>query len=171
MLVMTRELSGEESELEGPVEVGIAIPATMGMLGLAFIGSALVISGLPPLSGFIAKFALVATAINARPGAVPVSAWVFLAVLILSGLAALIAMSRAGIRAFWASPDWSVPHVRLIEMAPVVVLLLLCAMQTIQAGPIMRYMQATAQSLHTPRDYIRGVLGARVDQPDRRMGG
>jgi multicomponent K+:H+ antiporter subunit D len=171
MLVMTRELSGEESELEGPVEVGIAIPATMGMLGLAFIGSALVISGLPPLSGFIAKFALVATAINARPGAVPISAWVFLVVLILSGLAALIAMSRAGIRAFWASPDWSVPHVRLIEMAPVVVLLLLCAMQTIQAGPIMRYMQATAQSLHAPRDYIRGVLGARADQFDRRMGG
>jgi len=171
MLVMTRELSGEESELEGPVEVGIAIPATMGMLGLAFIGSALVISGLPPLSGFIAKFALLAAAINARSGAVPVSAWVFLVVLILSGLAALIAMSRAGISAFWASPDWSVPHVRLIEMAPVVILLLLCAMQTIQAGPIMRYMQATAQSLHAPRDYIRGVLGARVDQPDRRMGG
>jgi multicomponent K+:H+ antiporter subunit D len=171
MLVMTRELSGEESELEGPVEVGIAIPATMGMLGLAFIGSALIISGLPPLSGFIAKFALLAAAINARPGAVPVSAWVFLVVLILSGLAALIAMSRAGISAFWASPDWSVPHVRLIEMAPVAVLLLLCAMQTIQAGPIMRYMQATAQSLHAPRDYIRAVLGARVDQLDRRMGG
>jgi len=169
--VMTRELSGEESELEGPVEVGIAIPATMGMLGLAFIGSALVISGLPPLSGFIAKFALLAAAINARSGAVPVSAWVFLVVLILSGLAALIAMSRAGIRAFWASPDWSTPHVRLMEMAPVVVLLLLCAVQTIQAGPIMRYMQATAQSLHAPRDYIRGVLGAKVDQLDRRVGG
>ena len=29
---------------------------------------------------------------------------------------------------------------------------------TIEAGPVMRYMQATAQSLHAPQDYIRGVL-------------
>jgi multicomponent K+:H+ antiporter subunit D len=48
--------------------------------------------------------------------------------------------------------------VRVIEMAPVAVLLILSAVQTVQAGPIMRYMQATAQSLHTPRDYIGGVL-------------
>ena len=32
-------------------DAGIAIPATMGLLGLAFIGCALVIAGLPPLSG------------------------------------------------------------------------------------------------------------------------
>ena len=42
-----------------------------------------------------------------------------LPVLILSGLAALIALTRAGIRAFWASADRTVPRVRLIEMAPV----------------------------------------------------
>ena len=80
-------------------------------------------------------------------------------VLILSGLAALIAMTRAGIRVFWASPDRAVPRVRLIEMAPVAVLLLLCAIQTVYAGPVMRFMTATAQSLHSPHDYIRGVLG------------
>ena len=51
------------------------------------------------------------------------------------------------------------PRVRLIEMAPVVILLILCAMQTIEAGPIMRFMQATAQSLHAPQNYVRGVLG------------
>jgi multicomponent K+:H+ antiporter subunit D len=170
MLAVTRELYGEENELKG-AEVGIAIPATMGMLGLAFIGSALVISGLPPLSGFIAKFALLATAIDVRSGAVPASAWIFLVVLILSGLAALIAMTRAGIRAFWASPNRSVPHVRLIEMTPVAVLLFLCAMQTIQAGPIMRYMQATAHSLHAPHGYVRGVLGATIETRDRRTGG
>ena len=54
----------------------MAIPATMAILGLAFIGCALVIAGLPPLSGFIAKFALLTAALNpsgvaqggARPG-------------------------------------------------------------------------------------------------------
>jgi multicomponent K+:H+ antiporter subunit D len=170
VLAVTRELYGEETELEDSGEVGIAIPATMGMLGLAFIGCALVISGLPPLSGFIAKFALLTAALNQQPGAVSSAAWVLLLVLILSGLAAVIAMTRAGIRAFWASPDRTVPRVRLIEIGPVVALLLLCAMQTIQAGPIMRYMQATARSLHAPHDYVRSVLGPTA-RPDRPIGG
>jgi multicomponent K+:H+ antiporter subunit D len=159
VLAVTREVFGEEDELEQPDEVGIAIPATMGILGLAFIGCALVISGLPPLSGFIAKFALLTAALNPPTGVSSTASWVLLPVVIVSGLAALIAMMRAGIRAFWASPDRTVPRVRLIEMAPVAVLLLLCAIQTIQAGPIMRFMQTTAQSLHVPHDYIRGVLG------------
>jgi multicomponent K+:H+ antiporter subunit D len=165
VLAVTRELYGEEDELDGSAEVGIAIPATMGMLGLTFIGCALVISGLPPLSGFIAKFVLLAAALNPPQGGELVFAWILLAVLILSGLAALIAMTRAGIRTFWASPDRSVPRVRLIEMAPVAVLLLLCALQTAQAGPIMRFIQATAQSLHAPGAYIRGVLGPTAERP------
>ena len=94
-----------------------------------------------------------------------------LVALILSGLAALIAMIRAGIRAFWASPDRTVPRVRVIEMAPVVFLLILCAMQTIQAGPIMRYMHATAQSLHAPQEYIRDVLTVGAEQQTRKAGG
>ena len=71
VLAVTREVYGEEDELEESEEVGIAIPATMGILGLAFIGCALVISGLPPLSGFIAKFALLTAALNPPAGAVP----------------------------------------------------------------------------------------------------
>jgi multicomponent K+:H+ antiporter subunit D len=157
VLAVTRELYGEEYEAEDAEETGIAIPATIALLGLAFIGCAVVIAGLPPLSGFIAKFALLSAALQPPSGIVPVRAWVFLAVLILSGLAALIAMTRAGIRLFWMS-EREAPRVRLIEMAPVAILLLLCVLQTVQAGRVMRFMQATAQSLHAPRDYTRGVL-------------
>ena len=170
VLAVTREVYGEEDDLEESSEVGIAIPATMAILGLAFIGCALVISGLPPLPGFIAKFALLTAALNPSTGAVSTASWVMLPVLILSGLAALIAMTRAGIRAFWASADRTVPRVRLIEVAPVGALLLLCVIQTIQAGPIMRFMQATAQSLHAPDDYIRGVLGSAAERPKRLKG-
>jgi multicomponent K+:H+ antiporter subunit D len=159
MLAVTRELYGEEEEPNSSGETGVAIPAAMGLLGLAFIGCALVISGLPPLSGFIAKFALLTAALNRHSDGISNSAWILLVALILSGLSALIAMLRAGIQAFWASPDRTVPRVRLIEMAPVAILLFLCAWQTIQAGPVMRFMQATAQSLHAPQVYIRGVLG------------
>jgi multicomponent K+:H+ antiporter subunit D len=156
VLAVTREVYGEEDEPESEDEAGIAIPATIALLGLAFIGCAVVIAGLPPLSGFVAKFAMLSAALQPNT-AVPVHSWVFLVILILSGLAALIAMTRAGIRVFWVS-EREAPRVRLIEMAPVAVLLLLCVLQTVQAGPVMRFMQATAQSLHTPHDYMRGVL-------------
>jgi multicomponent K+:H+ antiporter subunit D len=168
VLAVTREIYGEEQELENP-EVGIAIPAAMGMLGLAFIGCAVILAGLPPLSGFIAKFALLTAALNAPGGTISISGWSLLVVLILSGLATLIAMTRAGMRTFWA-PDRTVPHVRLIEMTPVAALLFLCAIQTIHAGPIMHFVQATAQSLHTPHEYLRSVLGSAAE-PVRGLGG
>ncbi len=169
MLAVTREAYGDD-EVGGPEkeeEAGIAIPATMGLLGIAFMGCALVIAGMPPLSGFIAKFALLTAALDPAPaaGGVPTAAWGLLAALILSGLATLIAMTRAGIRAFWASPDRVVPRVRLIEMAPIATLLILGVMQTVGAGPVMRFVQATAQSLHAPHAYVRGVLGPAPERP------
>jgi multicomponent K+:H+ antiporter subunit D len=158
VFAVTRELYGEEDEMEEADQRGVAIPATMAILGVVFLASALVICGLPPLSGFIAKFVLLTAALNPPDGATSAAAWVLMSVLIVSGMAALIAMTRAGIRTFWAS-DRTVPRVRLIEMGPVAVLLLLCVIQTIQAGPVMRFMGATAQSLHNPHNYIDGVLG------------
>jgi multicomponent K+:H+ antiporter subunit D len=133
-----------------------------------------VIAGLPPLSGFVAKFALLTAALNpsgaSQGGPVPAVSWALLVALILSGLAALIAMTRAGIRAFWASPDRAVPRVRIIEIAPVAFLLILCAMQTIQAGPIMRFMRAAAESLHAPRGYVRDVLRPATEQQTKAGG-
>ncbi len=167
VIAVTREVYGEDFDSEGEVEVvGLVVPATMGMLGIAFIGCGLVIAGLPPLSGFIAKVALLGAALSppaASEGAsVPVASWVLLIVVIVSGLAALIAITRAGIRTFWASPDRVVPDVQLVEVAPVAALLLLCVIQTTHAGPIMRFMESAAQSLHAPGDYVRGVLGTPV---------
>jgi len=159
VFAVTRELYGDDVDEETLTEVGIAVPVTLALLGLAFIFCALIIAGLPPLSGFVAKFALLGAALNGSGGTISVAAWAFLTILILSGFAALIALTRAGINVFWASADRTVPRVTLIEMVPVVFLIMLCAVQTIEAGPIMRYMQATAQSLHAPQDYIRGVLG------------
>jgi multicomponent K+:H+ antiporter subunit D len=161
VLAVTREAYGEEEPLEEAQDVGIAIPATLSILSLAFIATAVIIAGLPPLSGFIAKFALLTAVLQPPQGnAVSIAAWSLLSLLILSGLAALIALTRAGIHAFWDPPGRDVPRVRLVEIAPIAALLLLCALQTVQAGPVMRFVQATAQSLHEPQQYIHGVLGA-----------
>lgn len=170
VLAVTREFYGDEDEFKEAEEVGIAIPATMGILGLAFIGCALVIAGLPPLSSFIAKFVVLTAALNPPGGRVAPVAWIFLSVMILSGLAALIAMTRAGIRVFWASMDRTVPRVRVIEIAPIAFLLALCAMQTVHAGPVMRFMQATAQALHAPQDYVRRALSAAAARPPSQEG-
>jgi multicomponent K+:H+ antiporter subunit D len=99
-------------------------------------------------------------------GGVPVTTWALLAAFILSGLATVVAMLRTGINVFWASPGGSVPRVGLIEIAPVALLLLFCGALTIGAGPAMDYMQATAQALHAPADYIRGVF----PEPDEGTG-
>ena len=174
MIAVTREAyAAADDDADKEVEVGMAIPGTMGLLGLAFIGCALVIIGLPPLSGFIAKFALLTAALHPlgtpQGGAISAGSWAFVVVLILSGFATLIAMTRAGIRALWASPDRAVPRVHVIEIAPVVLLLIICVVQTAQAGPIMRFMQATAQSLYAPADYVHGVLH-RTDESARKAG-
>jgi multicomponent K+:H+ antiporter subunit D len=80
-------------------------------------------------------------------------------------------MTRAGIRSFWAAPDRDVPRVRVIEMAPVAALLIVCAAQTVEAGPVMRFMQAAARSLHAPQDYIRDVLRPSGELAERKAVG
>lgn len=175
VIAVTREAYGEADEIEDEAEAGVAIPATMGMLALAFVACTLIVAGLPPLSGFIAKFALLGAAITGRTtqhgSMIAPAAWVLLVVLILSGLMSLVALSRAGIQAFWASPDRDVPRVRIIEMAPVAALLFLCVAQTIYAGPVMRFMEATARSLHMPEAYVRAVLHAPVGRDRSPAGG
>jgi multicomponent K+:H+ antiporter subunit D len=166
MLAVTREAYGDydEAEAEDDADIGAPLPATMAMLGICFLSCAVLLAGLPPLSGFIAKFALLAGLFqSAGPdgtGAVAGATWAFVTLLILSGLAALIAMTRAGIRSLWDPDEGHVPRIRVIEIAPVAGLLLLCAALTAQAGPVMAYMQATAQALHEPGLYVRGVLAA-----------
>jgi multicomponent K+:H+ antiporter subunit D len=146
---------GADEEPAPEEEVGVAIPASMALLGLSFACCALLLAGLPPLPAFVAKLALLGALL--APDPVPPAAWALLALLSLSGLAAIIAMGRAGVRIFWATQR-SVPRVRVIEMAPVAVLLGLCFALTVAAAPAMRYLQDTAQALHAPRAYIEGVL-------------
>jgi multicomponent K+:H+ antiporter subunit D len=157
VLAVTREAFGDDEDANEEEEIGLAIPGTMAVLGMGFISCALLLAGLPPLSGFLAKFAMLAPLLGSGDG-VSATTWALLAALILSGLATVIAMTRAGIDAFWASPAGEVPRVQVSEIVPVMLLLALCLALTVEAGPVMRYMEATAQALHVPRDYVRSVV-------------
>jgi multicomponent K+:H+ antiporter subunit D len=152
--------TGDVPETPGPdEEVGIAIPAAMAFLGLAFVFCVLLVCGLPPLSGFVGKFALLSSIVDARSrGMLPPTAWLFLVALLAAGLAGLIALTRIGIRLFWTITERTTPRLRVIEAAPVAFLLLLTMALTAYAGPVMTYMQSAARTLHDPQMYIEAVL-------------
>ncbi|GAA5543182.1 Na(+)/H(+) antiporter subunit D [Brucella sp. NBRC 113783] len=166
VLAVTMEAYGDDEEEEEEEEVGAVLPATLAILGTFFAICAILLIGLPPFSGFIAKFLILAAVFNgdgAAPQlAMPVSpaSWALIALILLSGLSALIAMTRTGIRTFWASLEGNVPRVLVREVVPIAGLLGLCLALTIAAGPAMRYMDETARSLHNPSDYINSVLKA-----------
>jgi multicomponent K+:H+ antiporter subunit D len=166
VLAVTQEAFGEggdaDEEDEEELEIGVTIPGTLAVLGISFGLCALLLAGLPPLPGFLAKFAMLTAMFNpagmgeaAGPGA---TSWWLAALLIISGLAVLIAMSRAGISTFWAPVDPVVPRVLLVEILPVGMLLAATVALTVQAGPVMRFMEATAEGLHQPRSYVEKVM-------------
>ncbi|WP_019172699.1 monovalent cation/H+ antiporter subunit D [Pseudaminobacter salicylatoxidans] len=168
ILAVTAEAFGDEDEDEAEAEAGVALPGTLAILGVCFGGCGILLAGLPPLSGFIAKLAMMVALFNPAETATGVSttAWVFTLLLILSGLSALLAMSRVGIRVFWAPIEAVVPRVLIVEVVPIVLLLVLTLALTVQGGPVMRYMEDTAHALRAPTQYIQDVLSApRVPAP------
>jgi multicomponent K+:H+ antiporter subunit D len=148
--------------------VGQVIPWTMAFLGLSFIACALLIIGMPPLSGFIGKLGLIGALLNplglGNSGDQPISsaAWGLLVLLIVSGLASLIAFSRLGIQRFWTPAERPSPLLRRLECVPIFALLGLSIALTFKADPLLRYTQAAADALYNPQQYVMAVLDTRV---------
>lgn len=149
-------LADPESDDSSDDVVGIAIPAAMVFLGISFIACALLIIGLPPLSGFVAKISLLSAAL--KSSGYTANAWVFTATVLLSGFIGIMALSRTGIRLFWSFSDIQVPRLRLNEALPVAFLISLCAVLAMRAGPITNYLEQTAAYLDEPSRYVSAVL-------------
>ena len=162
--VFEDEYTGTIAEPEEE-EVGIVIPATIALLGGAFAFCALLLAGLPPLSGFIAKFAIIHNLLNLGQD-VSAAVWIFVFLLIGSGLAILIATTRAGIDLLWEPSDKPQPPLRIAEAVPVGALLAVCLGLMVFASPVMRYMERTSLSLQDRQGYINAVLGAQRDARD-----
>ncbi|MBW9116994.1 monovalent cation/H+ antiporter subunit D [Rhizobium cauense] len=162
VLAVTMEAYGDAEEDELEESDGVTMPGTMAILGICFAACAILLSGLPPLSGFIAKFAMLSAMMGTGAIGVPPTAaiWTLIALVITSGIAALVSMTRAGIRTFWSSIEGTVPRVLVIEIVPVMFLLTLTLALTVQAGPAMQYMDATIRALNKPSLYIDAVKGA-----------
>jgi multicomponent K+:H+ antiporter subunit D len=128
------------------------------LLGVLFFIGAVASAGMPPLSGFIGKLLL----LQAVPMEEPIWLTWLWTIVLLGGLAALIALSRAGSLLFWTTEGEMLAterqglHLRFV--APVILLLTMSVVMTILAAPICRYAEATAGQLLTPANYIDSVL-------------
>ena len=137
--------------------IGRAIPAALAFLGVTFALCAMVVSGLPPLSGFVAKLGLLGALLE-RPGP---AAWTLFALLLLSGLAATIALLRVGVRHFWTAQERAAPRLRVAETLPIAAILAATVALVVEGGSAMAYASATAEMLHDPAQYMRAVLSTR----------
>jgi len=153
------ETPANESLYAQEDESRVVIPAPIAMLGLSFSACAVLLAGLPPLSGFLAKFALLAPMLDdAGRGA-----QLLFALVVAAGFCTVTALCRAGIQIFWVEPERIFPKVRLTESVSVALLLGLCLLLTVWPERPLHYLRDTAAQLHAPGNYIHAVLpGAEV---------
>jgi multicomponent K+:H+ antiporter subunit D len=125
-----------------------------------FLLTALAAVGLPPLSGFVAKLAV----LDGLRRASPSSAALTWTVILLASFVLLVGYARAGSILFWkASPALAgTTHATTLHQFPFLIvggLLLLTGALSAFAGPLMEVMHATARELLEPTRYVRAVLG------------
>jgi multicomponent K+:H+ antiporter subunit D len=137
----------------------VRIPAPIGILSGGFLIAALMIAGLPPLPGFLAKFAMLAPLLQGPAGPFGWAAWLLAALVILSSLFALVALARAGIQIWWADDHPVPPTIRLGEVAPLMLLLAACLLLAVAVEGPFGFIQRTAAQLIGSGPYIEAVLG------------
>ncbi|WP_045726666.1 monovalent cation/H+ antiporter subunit D [Xanthomonas sp. GPE 39] len=131
--------------------------------GLLFLIAAISVAGLPPLSGFLAKIAL----LSATPAALTGPVW---STVLLSSLMVIIGLTRSGVRLFWHVPGNhnTVNHntaalpppvtrtvpARRLEIAATLLLLGYGMTMTLAAEPLLRYTDAIAAQVLRPFAYV-----------------
>ncbi|MDA0370815.1 MAG: proton-conducting transporter membrane subunit [Actinomycetota bacterium] len=131
-----------------------------GLLAVLFLIPALSLAGLPPFSGFLAKFSLVREGFaDGRYGVVVVAIFV--------SLLTLVSMTKIWTGLFWGDVTPEPPagrvgvlrHHRLMSASTIAIVggTLLIA---VLAGPLYDYCEAAARQLADPSRYIGAVIGS-----------
>lgn len=135
--------------------------ASHPMLALLFAVPALSLAGIPPLSGFWAKYMVIdaAFADNAH--------WLA-GIGLFVGLLTVFSMSKIWVEAFWKVPPVErrhprkVPGVMLTAMAALGLLTLIIGFMP---EPLVDYANRAAESLLAPSSYVDAVLGPLTGDP------
>ncbi|PZX12927.1 multisubunit potassium/proton antiporter PhaD subunit [Palleronia aestuarii] len=137
--------------------------------GAYFVG-AIIMCGLPPLSGFLGKL-LVMDAVRD----VAWFGWAW-AVILASSLVAIVGFSRGGSEIFWKSHEVAIGHPgeeteagernvadpaappAVMQMVAIGLLIAASVAATVFAGPLQRTLMATSDQLFAPEPYISTVM-------------
>lgn len=159
LFLLTGLIGRGRGELGDRLRAGPALAGGAGLAALFFV-AAVAMVGLPPLSGFFAKVALMQ--------AVPAPA--YWSLLLCASLVVLVALSRSGSTLFWrhtggaaAAPVGAAPgRWRLLAT---VLLLAAAVLLAICGGPVLTITSAAADQWGEPALYINAVLGAPGGEP------
>jgi multicomponent K+:H+ antiporter subunit D len=147
-------------DLAAPM-VGRAIPAPLALLASAFLVCSLVVAGMPPLPGFVAKLAMLHAIVGDPALAATLAAWLLFALLIVSSLVGGIALLRVFATHFWAAYRRPVPALHVAEALPVALLLAGCIVLSAFGERVLAFTTGVAAALHAPASYIDTVFEAR----------
>lgn len=131
-------------------------------VALLFLIPALSLAGVPPLSGFFAKFIIIRAGIE-------VSAWTITGIALLVGLLTLYSMIKIWVEVFWKTVPENVNTDRLtgaqpdkslwLLLLPIVGLAACTLFIGLSGQPIYELADAAAEQLLNPTLYIEAVLG------------
>ncbi|MEM6758454.1 MAG: Na+/H+ antiporter subunit D [Pseudomonadota bacterium] len=130
------------------------------LLAVLFFVPAFSLAGFPPLSGFWAKYVLVAAAIED-------SGWIIAAVALLVGLLTIFSMTKIWAEAFWKShPEGTNPALSLMTqserrhlLTPIAALATMTLVIGFYPEPFVTFAKDAAAQLLDPSAYMQAVLG------------
>ncbi|MBF0256069.1 MAG: monovalent cation/H+ antiporter subunit D [Gammaproteobacteria bacterium] len=157
-LFLLAEAIGRRRPFSGDLLQVDADMPRIALWGGLFFFTAVLIGGLPPLSGFIGKLLILRAAMD-HPGLI----WVW-SLILISALIGIIALARAGSRLFFQTSiqEGVTPAVRAPvrhELIAILGLLGLTLLLTLLAGPALDFTQATATQLLDTQAYVQAILG------------
>lgn len=133
---------------------------TTPLVAAMFLVAALSLAGIPPLSGFISKFALLEAGIDEGQFAV-------VTVSLVVSFLTVFAMARIWMGAFWSPPEGEAATPRIpaipgggptLMVVPTAALVLASLAVAVAAGPIFAFSERAAADLLDRANYIERVL-------------
>jgi multicomponent Na+:H+ antiporter subunit D len=131
-----------------------------GFLAVIFIIPALSLAGLPPFSGFLAKFAIVRAGFDNGSHAIIIVA-------IVGSLLTLVSMTKIWMGLFWGEVRPAPPLDKVgimrhhkIMSATSISLVGATLVIAVLAGPLYDYSMRAAEQLFDPMQYVKAVLGS-----------
>jgi multicomponent Na+:H+ antiporter subunit D len=134
------------------------------LLGLLFLIPALSLAGIPPLSGFWAKFVVIKAGLQ-------IDQMLIVGVALFVGLLTLFSMTKIWNEAFWKDDPRGSENIlvdsfskvtlskKVLMLSPIIILALITIVIGFNAEPFFNFANNAAAQLLNPNEYITKVLG------------